>query len=277
MVYHVFAQPTAITYQGKLLDASGIPVNQTNLAMSFAMYDASANGNQLWPLTGVVTKLVDVSNGLYSVYLGTGVGDDAPFTTSTPVLSATPASQTVSPAAGNFSFSVSSNTSWTAISNAAWCTVTPAGSGNGTLTATFSQNTGGNRNATITLNATGVTPVDLNLSQLSGELVNFPTGFSASNIILNWTDAPGPVLPTGYLVRMSSTGFSAIVPPVDGVPVADGLNDKNVLYGVQSLTFPNLMPGTTYYFKMFAYAGTGTQIDYKTDGTIPQVQITALP
>jgi hypothetical protein len=80
MVYHVFAQPTAITYQGKLLDASGIPVNQTNMAMSFAMYDASANGNQLWPLTGVVTKLVDVSNGLYSVYLGTGVGDDIPIT-----------------------------------------------------------------------------------------------------------------------------------------------------------------------------------------------------
>jgi hypothetical protein len=37
------------------------------------------------------------------------------------------------------------------------------------------------------------------------------------------------------------------------------------------------MPGMTYYFKIYAYTGTGTQIDYKTDGTIPQVQITALP
>jgi hypothetical protein len=143
--------------------------------------------------------------------------------------------------------------------------------------ATFLQNTGGNRSATITLNAIGVTPVDLNLSQLSGELVNFPSGFSAANIILNWTDAPGPVLPTGYLIRMSSSSFAEIVPPVDGVSVADGLNNKNVLYGVQSLTFPNLIPGTTYYFKIYAYTGTGTQIDYKTDGIIPQVQITTAP
>jgi hypothetical protein len=74
------AQPTTLTWQGKLLDASGNAITQNNVTMSFAMFDAFIGGNQLWPVSGVVTKTVNVVQGLYSVQLGTGIGDDIAFT-----------------------------------------------------------------------------------------------------------------------------------------------------------------------------------------------------
>jgi endonuclease I len=106
---------------------------------------------------------------------------------------------------------------------------------------------------------------------------NFPTNVSTANITLNWTDATGSVLPTGYLVRISSAGYSSIAAPADGVPVTNSTTALNVLYGVQTATFKNLAPNTVYYCKLFAYTGNGTSIDYKTDGTIPQVQIITSP
>jgi len=76
----LYAQPTTITWQGKLLDAGGNAITQNNVAMTFAMFDSSTGGNQLWPTSGVVAKVVNVVNGLYSVQLGTGIGDDIAFT-----------------------------------------------------------------------------------------------------------------------------------------------------------------------------------------------------
>lgn len=78
--FNLLAQPTAITWQGKLLDNSGNSITQNNVAMTFAMFDAETDGNQLWPNSGLVAKVVNVVNGLYSVQLGTGVGDDIAFT-----------------------------------------------------------------------------------------------------------------------------------------------------------------------------------------------------
>jgi hypothetical protein len=127
------------------------------------------------------------------------------------------------------------------------------------------------------VSATGATPVSVQLNQLVGEPSNFPSDFSSQNIILNWSDATGGVLPTGYLVRMSSIGFSDIVTPVDGLEVANSLTDKNVAYGIQMAAFSSLAPNTTYYFKLFAYTGSGSLIDYKTDGGIPEIQITTAP
>ncbi|MBE0639479.1 MAG: hypothetical protein IH598_13260, partial [Bacteroidales bacterium] len=77
--FQLLSQPTTITWQGKLLDNSGNAINQNNVAMTFAMFDASTGGNQLWPTSGVVAKVVNVVNGLYSVQLGTGTGDDMAF------------------------------------------------------------------------------------------------------------------------------------------------------------------------------------------------------
>lgn len=99
---------------------------------------------------------------------------------------------------------------------------------------------------------------------------NHPTSLSVNAIRLSWTDATGPVLPTGYLVRMSQQGFAHIEAPTNGTPVANDHWNKNVPYGTQTVTFGQLIPGTTYYFKIFGYTGSGTDIKYKTDGPVPQ-------
>ena len=99
---------------------------------------------------------------------------------------------------------------------------------------------------------------------------NHVADFVGRHITLNWTDATGSILPDGYLVRMSSVGYSSIANPVDGTPVSDSSTDKNILFGQESCTFTSLQGNTTYYFKIFSYKGSGGSIDYKTDGAIPQ-------
>ena len=117
----------------------------------------------------------------------------------------------------------------------------------------------------------------LSIPAVLPEPTSYPVSFSASNIQLQWTDATGINLPDGYLIRMSSAGYSAIAAPADGVPVADGPNDKNAPKGSQNTWFGNLMPNTLYYFKIYGYTGSGSNINYKTDGSIPQVQINTTP
>ncbi len=73
------AQPTSITWQGKLLDADGNAITDPALEMTFAIFDAAAGGSKLWPPAEHVLKTVDVNQGLYSLQLGTGVGDDIAF------------------------------------------------------------------------------------------------------------------------------------------------------------------------------------------------------
>ncbi|HNW70773.1 MAG TPA: endonuclease [Bacteroidales bacterium] len=106
-----------------------------------------------------------------------------------------------------------------------------------------------------------------------GEPSNHPTNFTcgsttAVSIPLAWTDATGAVIPTGYLIKMSSVSFAAITNPVDGTPVSDGPNAINVLPGVQSAAFTGLSSNTAYYFKIFSYSNTGANINYLTSGTI---------
>jgi hypothetical protein len=109
------------------------------------------------------------------------------------------------------------------------------------------------------------------------EPTNFPSQFSAYTIHIQWTDAIGTFVPEGYLIRMSSIGFEDISNPVDGVPVTDGPNSKNIPAGIQQAWFGNLNPATHYYFKIYGYSGSWNSINYKTDGTIPQVEATTEP
>ncbi len=195
----------------------------------------------------------------------------------TPQLTVLPGTISVNDQAGSTSFTVTSNTTWTAVCPETWCSIVPSGTGNGALGVTYNQNPATARSANISVTGAGMTPVIVTLNQAGAEPSNFPSNFSTQNLELHWTDATGAILPSGYLVKMSAVGFSSIAVPVDGVPVANGLTEKNVAYGIQSVTFTNLLPNTTYYFKLYAYTGAGTLIDYKTDGTIPQVQITTTP
>ncbi len=115
---------------------------------------------------------------------------------------------------------------------------------------------------------------------LMPEPTNHVTGFasqnpSSSSIELVWTDATGGTLPTGYIIKANTSGNS-ISAPVDGVPENDGLYTKNVSAGTQTVTFTGLSASTSYDFKIYPYTNSGSNINYKTDGTIPQTTGTTL-
>ena len=83
-----------------------------------------------------------------------------------PTLAVTPPNQNVTSPAGNTSFTVTSNSSWTAVSGQTWCTVTSSGTGNGTITANFTENTtGSQRIANVTVTVAGITPVIVTVTQ----------------------------------------------------------------------------------------------------------------
>jgi hypothetical protein len=87
--------------------------------------------------------------------------------TSGVILVVVPANQNVSDAAGTTNFTVTSNASWTAISDApSWCTVTPSGTGNGTIVANYTQNLSVTaRVAHITVSASGATAQVVTVTQ----------------------------------------------------------------------------------------------------------------
>ncbi|MEI7981227.1 MAG: lamin tail domain-containing protein, partial [Bacteroidota bacterium] len=109
------------------------------------------------------------------------------------------------------------------------------------------------------------------------EPTNYPTAFTAVpssfSISLNWLDATGEQLPSAYLLLASE--FDNIELPVDGAPVPDdpnlldGYASMNIFPGVQSHQFTNLPSNKPYFFKIFPYTNSGTNINYKTDGNPP--------
>lgn len=93
-------------------------------------------------------------------------------------------------------------------------------------------------------------------------------------INLTWLDASTGVLPDYYLIKGSSVSYAAITTPVDGVAESDGALVKNIAQGLQAVTITGLNPNTQYFFKIFPYTNSGTNIRYKTDGVVPQVERT---
>lgn len=83
-----------------------------------------------------------------------------------PVLAVTPPVQNVTAPAGATNFTVTSNGDWAVVSDATWCTVTSAGTGNGTIVATYTENTSvATRFANITVTMTGLSPVSVSVMQ----------------------------------------------------------------------------------------------------------------
>lgn len=112
------------------------------------------------------------------------------------------------------------------------------------------------------------------------EPTNYVTNFSATtssnSITVNWTDAAaGSQVPSGYLLLAYSKDNYFI--PIDGstytddTNLSDGVAAVNISYSSpDSYTFNNLNPNSTYYFTIYSYNGTGTQINYKIDSTVPR-------
>ncbi len=110
----------------------------------------------------------------------------------------------------------------------------------------------------------------------TNHVTNFSSGTITSSLIqTTWTDAlPGTQTPTGYLLLANTTGLFSTPPDgtaySDDTNLADGSAMVNIQYSsVDNYSFTGLLSNKTYYFKIFPYDGITTQINYKTDETVP--------
>ncbi len=108
----------------------------------------------------------------------------------------------------------------------------------------------------------------------SNHVASFSAGSpTSSSITLTWNDNDGTNDADKFLLKINTSGtFTA---PVDGVEnsddtdISDGSGNVNVNHGDETYTFAGLDESTTYYFEIYPYSNFGTDIDYKTDGNIP--------
>lgn len=109
---------------------------------------------------------------------------------------------------------------------------------------------------------------------INPEPTNQPTEFVCTGVnSLTWTDATGSQVPDGYLIKWSDISYADISNPTDG-STSNGVNSTTINQGVESATITGLDPNTTYYYKIWPYTNSGSDIDYKTNGTIQQTDCT---
>ncbi|OYT10507.1 MAG: hypothetical protein B6I18_08750, partial [Bacteroidetes bacterium 4572_112] len=92
-------------------------------------------------------------------------------------------------------------------------------------------------------------------------------------IVLTWADNDGAIAADKFLIKASAVSYADIVNPVDGTEEADATLIKNIAHGTETVTFTGLTASTTYYFKIFPYTNSGSDIDFKI-GSEPQVSET---
>ncbi len=109
----------------------------TTIPSGAASWDAPMNtGNQVFEYTVTMPGTYSYKCTPHSsIQMGSFTAVSVPL-----FLIVTPDNQNVTFSHGTTTFDVASNTNWTAISDRSWCTVTPSGSGNGIITATFTEN-----------------------------------------------------------------------------------------------------------------------------------------
>lgn len=144
---------------------------------------------------------------------------------------------------------------------------------------------GANRNYKIngTVPQTNATVSNPLAAEPTNHITDFAAGaVSQSSVELTWTDAlPGTQAPSGYLLIANNS--NSFINPSDGVTynndtiLSDGSAVVNITYaGANNHIFNGLNSNTGFYFRMYSYNGTGTQRNYKTNGSIPQVNAATL-
>ncbi len=116
----------------------------------------------------------------------------------------------------------------------------------------------------------------------SNHVSSFSSSVNGTGIQLNWNDASGAQLPSGYLITAYNRNNYFL--PIDGSVyqndsvLTDGFAVMNIPYSDDnSFDFLNLIQNTNYYFTIYSYSGSGNQINYKIDGTLSQTNVTIPP
>lgn len=113
----------------------------------------------------------------------------------------------------------------------------------------------------------------------SNHVTNFTTSLvTDSTITLTWNDNDGTVVADYYLVMINTTGvFTA---PVDSIPqnddtdLSDDEGNININHGSETYMWEGLDTATVYYFTIYPYTNSGSNVNYKTNGTVPTAQDT---
>lgn len=93
---------------------------------------------------------------------------------------------------------------------------------------------------------------------------------------LTWKNQTENPLPDQYLLVGSTINFGSILVPSDGVSYSNSLLVKNISGNHQDVLLTGLSIGTTYYFKLFPYNGSGIESNYLTNENVPTILITTL-
>jgi hypothetical protein len=166
-------------------------------------------------------------------------------------LAVTPSNQNVTMPAGTTDFNVTSNTDWVAVSNSTWCTVTPSGTGSGTLTATYTDNgSGPPRVAIITVTVTGLAPQMVTVSQdgTTGVAVN-----SINSLLIY----PNPT--SGQLIVISGESSGKLddltVMDITGKTIFSNVISSGQQYNLDLSSYP----GGYYFVRVSSDTGTLTR------------------
>ena len=194
----------------------------SNSAWCTVTASGSGNGTIVATYTANTLPTSRVANITVSATGATSVVVTVTQSGISPTLTVTPPNQNVAASAGTTNFTVTSNSAWSVTSNSAWCTVTPSGSGNGTIVATYSANTSmSSRIANVTVTVAGLTPVVVTVTQagavplltVTPDNIDVPAtaGSATYSVITNaasWAATSntnwGPVTPSG-------TGSGALI------------------------------------------------------------------
>jgi len=169
-----------------------------------------------------------------------------------------PLNQDVTSSSGTASFNVASNVAWTTSSDQTWCTVTPSGTGNGTITATYQANIEAiSRIATITITGSGVNNQVVTLTQ--DELITI--SYSGS-----------PWCPSGGVREVSLSGstggtYSAKPEGLDINPVTGSITPATSVAGSYTVKYTLAKSGGTRVVEasteVAIYSGVTPQIVIK--------------
>ena len=162
----------------------------------------------------------------------------------------TPNNQNVTAAAGTTDFTVTSNSDWLAVSNSIWCTVTPSGTGNGTITANYSANSGPPRTDTITVTVTGLAPQKVTVNQ------DGTTGIAKINgntfhVYPNPTSGQITIIPGGSQKKTDNL----TVIDLTGKTIFSDIINSDQQYTIDLSSYP----GGYYFVQLTSESGTMTK------------------
>lgn len=175
--------------------------------------------------------------------------DDVSITGTLKTLSVSPLNQGVTAVAGSTTFIVTSNSAWTASSNQSWCTVTASGTGNGTVSAVYTQNSSGiSRVASINILVNGLTPFVVTVTQegASNKVLNitiFLEGLFDGATMRKAQNASGDQFPGTIADRITVELHNSTAPyAIAGSPYLVDVNTD----GSATVTIPSTYSGSYY-------------------------------